>query len=85
METQILEGTFLDVKRRLSALPLHPQTRLRVVITETEAEASPFAPISVPTEMRNGLPLLPRRELSEPITLELVKRLLEEGEGLSAH
>lgn len=30
------------------------------------------------TEFRNGVPLLPRREPSEPVRLELVKRLMEE-------
>jgi hypothetical protein len=75
METQIVEGTYADVQQRLIALHLKPETHVRVVITEAEPSLSvnPF----LPTEFRNGLPLLPRRELPEPITLELVKRLLE--------
>src|SRR4051794_20932959 len=31
-----------------------------------------------PTEFRNGVPLLPRRETAEPLTTEFVKRLLDE-------
>lgn len=36
METQVLEGTFAEVRQRLSALPLKPEARLRVVLTEVE-------------------------------------------------
>src|SRR5436305_3613190 len=37
------------------------------------AGAEPFRP----TEFRNGVPLLPRRETAEPLTTEFVKRLLD--------
>jgi hypothetical protein len=36
--------------------------------------AQPFRP----TEFRNGVPLLPRRETAAPLTTEFVKRLLDE-------
>ena len=87
METQILEGTFAEVQRRLSALPIQTDTPLRVIVTESQpSDSLPIAPFT-PTEFRNGLPLLPRRHLPEPITLELVKRLSEEEdeEVLSAY
>jgi hypothetical protein len=62
----------------LRTLPLNPETRLRITIEEARStELPPLAPFT-PTEFRNGLPLLPRRELPEPITLDLVKRLIEE-------
>lgn len=157
METQILEGTFTEVQRRLSALPLQPETRLRVVVSESDVPNIPGttnaiadnmrnglimlpapglttleevqdtlysadmadalgedeekmlqtlkdnAPSNIvaepetedtqavkpftATEFRNGLPLLPRRKLPEPITIELVKRLSEDAdeEVLSAY
>jgi hypothetical protein len=42
-----------------------------------EASAPPSEPFR-PTEFRNGVPLLPRRETAEPLTTEFVKRLLDE-------
>lgn len=78
METRILEGTFAEVQRRLSALPLQPDTPLRLIVMEPEAQENLPAEPFTPTEFRNGLPLLPRRELPEPITLDLVKRLSED-------
>ena len=80
METQILEGTFKEVKRRLSALPLKPDARLRVIVTEPETGNESVAAPFTPTEFRNGVPLLPRRKLNEPIALELVKRLSEDDD-----
>ena len=80
METQILEGTFTEVQRRLSALPLKPEARLRITVAEPEMRDMPPAAPFTPTEFRNGLPLLPHRELPEPITLELVRRLSEDEE-----
>ena len=49
----------------------------------TVASAEPFRP----TEVRNGVPLLPRRETREPLTTEFVKRLLdgEDEEWLRAY
>jgi len=78
MQTQVVEGTYADVQRRLTALHLKPETHVRVVITENTppVSADPFTPI----EFRNGLLLLPRRELPEPISLELVNRLLEDDD-----
>jgi len=77
METQIFEGTFAEVQEQLSALPPMPDVRLRLVVTEPESLTIPPAKPFTPTEFRNGVLLLPRRELQEPITLELVKRLSE--------
>ena len=78
METQVLEGAFAEVKRRLNALPLRPEVNLRVIVTETLTKNMlPPIPFN-PTEFRNGLPLLSRRELPEPITLDLVKSLSED-------
>lgn len=42
-----------------------------------EASGIPPEPFR-PTEFRNGVPLLPRRETAEPLTTEFVKRLLDE-------
>ena len=74
----MLEGTFAEVQQRLSALPLKQDAPLRITVTEPETPNASAAKPFTPTEFRNGLPLLPRRELSEPITIELVKRLSED-------
>ena len=83
METQILEGTLAEVQRQLSALPFAPETHLRILVTEQEVASTPNNYPFTPTEFRNGLPLLPRRKLSEPITLELVKHLSEDEDEVS--
>ena len=75
----ILEGIFAEVQSQLKALPVNPETRLRIIVSNVETETPLTEPFR-PTEFRNGVPLLPRRELSEPITLELVKRLSEEDD-----
>jgi hypothetical protein len=80
MEAQILEGTLAEIQQQMSGLACPPEKRLRVVITESEptestaASAGPFRP----SEFRNGVPLLSRRRAVEPVTPELVKRLLDE-------
>lgn len=54
----------------------------RAPVTKSEAETAGTPPGTVepfqPTEFRNGVPLLPRRTITEPITTEWVKRLLDE-------
>src|SRR5882757_3067545 len=55
----------------------YPTENFADFLSETEREKSGCSPRS-PTEFRNGLPLFPCRELSEPITIELVKRLSED-------
>jgi len=81
METEILEGTFQEVQKRFVALPLEPETRLRVVISEPLPNASPEP--FIPIEFRNGVPLLPRRKLDTPLTLELIKQIdAEEDEEI---
>jgi hypothetical protein len=82
MGTQILEGTLSEIQRQISKLPYGPDTRLRVIIEEKDTEASETAGAVVepfhPMEFRNGIPLLPRRKIAEPITTDFVKRLLDE-------
>jgi hypothetical protein len=78
MVAEVIEGTMEEVQRRLSALTVAPETRLRVIVTEPEiSQALPPEPFR-PSEFRNGVPLLPRREISQPVSLELVNQLLQE-------
>ena len=58
METQILEGTFTEVQRRLSALPLHPEMHVRVVVTKADKPFSPEEALAA-APRRNGLILQP--------------------------
>ena len=78
METKVLEGTFAEVQRQLSDLPYAPEERVRIVIMEPEAlETVSIEPYKA-TEFRNGVPLLPHRALTKPVTQEDVERLLDE-------
>ena len=78
MVAEVIEGTMEEVQRRLSALLIGPGTRLRVIVTAPEmGEAIPLEPFR-PTEFRDGVPLLPRREIPQPVTLEIVNQLLQE-------
>ena len=75
MDTQMLEGTFTEVQRRLRSLPLNPEDRVRLIVTESETDRQPLPEPFTPTDFRNGRPLLPRGVLPEPITLVLVRRI----------
>jgi len=82
MELQVVEGTLAEVQRQLRDLPCTPDDRLRLVVTWVPAPVpstlghQPFRPV----EFRNGVPLLPRRQIGKPVTLEVVKRLLDEDD-----
>ncbi len=80
METQVLEGTFSDIKRQFTELPLRPDELVRVVVSPKvlPETPSPTAAPFQPTQFRNGVPLLPNRQLDRPINVEFVKRLLDE-------
>ena len=78
MEIQVLEGTFAEVQQRLSALPLKPEARLRIIVTEPDTLPSPEEALFANAPRRNGLILIPTREATIPVTLELVKALSED-------
>ncbi len=78
MGTEILEGTVAEIRRQLERLPYPPDQRLRVAITAPEPPPAPPVEAFHPAGFRNGVPLLPHRDLAQPVTLELVKTLLEE-------
>ena len=81
METQVFEGTRSEIQRRLSDLPLAPDQRVRVVVAQVSDSMEGGVPEAFhPTEFRNGVPLLPRREVTEPVDLDLVKSLLDTEE-----
>lgn len=77
-------GPKAATRRTRNGITLVPLNKMDTEVTVRPADAvEPFRP----TEFRNGVPLLPRRETTEPVTTELVKRLLdgEDEEWLSAH
>ena len=62
-------------ERMRNGITLAPVKKRDPEVAETPVNtAEPFRP----TEFRNGVPLLPRRETAEPITTGFVKRLLDE-------
>ena len=75
-----------QVKEQMDSLPIGPDTRLRLIVSEQEAENE--AQAFIPSEFRNGVGLLPRREVTARITTELINHLIEaedEEEALRAH
>lgn len=71
-------------KRMRNGLMLVPANKLETEAPATSREtAEPFRP----TKFRNGVPLLPHREIGKPLTTEFVKQLLdgEDEEWLRAH
>lgn len=79
MTTQVLEGTLSEVQQRLGDLPIRPDESVRVVVTQVRPSIEhPAAGVPFhPTELRNGVPLLPRRQVEEPVDLDLVRCLLD--------
>jgi hypothetical protein len=78
METYIIEGTFADVQRRLSELPLNPEMPLRLIITEPGSPDTPEATLFASASRRNGIILIPTKEAATSVTVEQVKQLMEE-------
>jgi hypothetical protein len=79
MDTQVLEGTLAEIRQKLGELSFAPDERLRVVISPAQDPGvEPGEGSFRPTEFRNGVPLLPRRPVKQPINLALVKQLLDE-------
>ena len=78
METQVIEGTLAEVQQRLSALPLKPDTRLRVIVSEPEKLNAPEEALFADAQRRNGLILVPTKSPERPVTVELVKELMED-------
>ncbi len=78
METQILEGTFEEVRQRFSALPLQPKTPLRLIVTESNAPSiSEEEEILANAPRRNGVILVPTKRPDITVTVEMVKELSE--------
>jgi hypothetical protein len=74
-------GPKIATKRTRNGITLVPVNK-----RETEAPAHAAEPFRA-TEFRNGVPLLPHREIAKPLTTEFVKQLLDEEdeEWLRAH
>jgi len=79
MAPKVFEGTIAEIQNGLSKA-YSPEQRLRAVVIERPAAAEPPTEPFHPAGFRNGVPLLPRRQTAEPVTLELVKRILDEAD-----
>jgi hypothetical protein len=78
MEAQVFEGTFADIRRQLIALPLEPDTLLRVTVTEPETSDPGEQVLLTRARKRNGLILVPTRNGRQRVTTELVNELSED-------
>ena len=77
METQILAGTFQEVQKRFVALPLKPDTHLRVVISEPVVSFASEEELLANAPSRNGVILVPTKRPDILVTVEMVKELSE--------
>src|SRR4051812_40156810 len=77
METQVLEGTFAEVQRKFSELPLNPEARLRVIVREQVALPEKSDDSSPSATRRNGQISVPTSEL---LTTERVNELIYQGD-----
>ena len=77
MEAQIIEGTFSDIQRQILALPLKPDDRLRVIVTQPGDSSNPNDDHLAYPRLRNGLILVPTRQSGADVTTELVNELSE--------
>ena len=77
METQVLEGTFEDVRQRFNTLPLLPKTQLRVVVMEPSDSAVSEEEMLANAPRRNGVILVPTKQPNITVTVEMVKELSE--------
>lgn len=78
METQVIEGTFLEVQRQLRALHLNPKTHLRLIVTESDKSPTAEEEFFAHAPRRNGLILAPTKDPRREVTVELVKALSED-------
>ena len=83
MNIQILEGTFAEVQQRLSALPLKPDTQLRVLISEADAKNAFITENLDRRDPLTGLLMLPAPGLTtlEEVRDALYKADMEDGLG----
>jgi hypothetical protein len=72
METQVIEGTFAEVKQQFGALNLNPETHLRVIVTETEKSCT-HEEFFANAPRRGGLIMVPANDL---VTTEIVQEAL---------
>ena len=83
MKTQVIEGTFEDVQRIFCSLPLQPEVRLHLTITEDEnapiqKACSPDDSFLANAPRRNGLILVPTKQRDVIVTLEMVREMSED-------
>lgn len=83
MQTQIIEGTFAEVQRQFNSLPLKPESRLRIIVTEPDASSELLDAHFENAPRRNGLILHPAPELSttEAVEEALFRADMEDGLG----
>ncbi len=80
-QAQLIQGTGAELLPYLQRMQ-HRKNLLLIIPEEETPEGALDTPahLALPpdTVFRNGVPLFPKREVAQPVTLELVKRLAEE-------
>jgi hypothetical protein len=83
-QAQLIQGTGAELLPYLQGL--EHRKNLMLIIPEADEPADESGADHTPdtlalpadTVFRNGVPLFPKREIAQPVTLDLVKRLAEE-------
>ena len=83
METQVLEGTFAEVKIKLNTLPMKPETKMRVIITDMGKTPSREEVFFANAPRRNGLIMSSASGLTttEEVNEALYRADMEDGLG----
>ena len=79
MSTQYLEGTVSEIQQLLVKLKINPDHRLIVRVADQDETERPGREF-VPTEFKNGRPILPKRDLIQPLTIDLIKCYAEDDD-----
>ncbi len=82
-KTQVTEGTFEDVQRIFCSLPLSPEVRLQLTITEDESAPNQKACsleelLLSNAPRRNGRILVPTKQRDVQVTLKKVREMSED-------
>ena len=78
MTAQVIEGKIAEVQQQLMALPLTPNARLRIVVTEIDTDTAASDTTIENAGRRNGLILIPTRPGRKSVTTDLINELSED-------
>ena len=76
--TQTYEGTLPELQLKLRSLPVNPDSRLKMIVSEVAERAQTEEEYFANPRTKNGITLIPSKKTGIPITRDLVKELSED-------